>query len=79
MAAGFALLIAGAVLSVPGVPGPRILVILLGLWLLRDHFAWARKSLAWCKRRLARLRRSSGLRRRRVPVGVQSASDGAAD
>ena len=43
--AGFALLIIGGVLALPGVPGPGIPIILLGLLLLSDHFAWARRAL----------------------------------
>ena len=45
--AGCALLIAGAVLALPGIPGPGLVVILVGLWLLGDHFAWAKRALAW--------------------------------
>ena len=60
---GFALLIVGGVLAIPGVPGPGIPIILLGLWVLSDHFAWARRSLAWVKQRAARYRQTSGKRR----------------
>jgi hypothetical protein len=56
--AGFGLLILGAVLSLPGIPGPGLLVILAGLWMLSPHFTWARKALRWCKRKIVRLRRS---------------------
>jgi hypothetical protein len=54
--AGFGLLVIGVLLSIPGVPGPGILLILAGLWLLSDQFPWARRALAWGKDRLARLR-----------------------
>jgi hypothetical protein len=40
---GVILLVAGAVLSVPGVPGPGIVVIFLGLSLLAADFIWARR------------------------------------
>ena len=50
--AGFGLLIVGGLLCLPGVPGPGILLILLGLFLLSDHFVWARKPLEWCKKRI---------------------------
>jgi hypothetical protein len=55
--AGFVLLVIGGVLSIPGIPGPGIVLILVGLWLLRDHFSWARKALVWAKERIERLRR----------------------
>ena len=55
IAAGFALLIVGGILALPGVPGPGIVVMLLGLVLLSNHFEWARKALAWCKEKAARL------------------------
>ena len=55
LTAGFGLLIAGCVLALPGVPGPGIVLILLGLVLLSDHFAWARKALVWTKEKVARL------------------------
>lgn len=57
LTAGFGLLIVGCVLALPGVPGPGIVFILLGLVLLSDHFAWARRALAWTRQELARLRR----------------------
>jgi hypothetical protein len=56
--AGFALLIVGGVLALPGVPGPGIPIMLLGLVLLSDHFAWARKALAWLHERTAALRQN---------------------
>ncbi len=53
---GFFLLIAGLILSIPGVPGPGIAVILLGLIVLAEHFHWARRILDWTKQKFARLR-----------------------
>jgi hypothetical protein len=47
------LLAAGAILALPGVPGPGIPLILLGLLILSDHFAWAKKLLEWAKRKAA--------------------------
>jgi uncharacterized protein (TIGR02611 family) len=55
IAAGFALLIIGGVLAIPGVPGPGILIILLGLALLSNHFEWARRALAWCRKKWDRV------------------------
>jgi hypothetical protein len=54
--AGFLLLIVGVVLSLPGVPGPGILIVLLGLALLSRHFAWAESAIQWIKRNVARWR-----------------------
>ncbi len=56
IAGGFALLLVGGVLALPGVPGPGIAVILLGLWVLSDHFTWAKRSLAWVKQKTDRIR-----------------------
>ena len=46
---GFLLLFAGSILALPGVPGPGIVLILLGLLILSDHFVWANKLLQWVK------------------------------
>lgn len=56
LAAGFGLLIVGGVLALPGIPGPGILIMLAGLFLLSDHFVWARKALAWVRQTVARFR-----------------------
>jgi len=57
LVAGFVLLIIGGVLALPGVPGPGIPVILLGLWMLSGHFAWARRAMGWLQERTAGVRR----------------------
>jgi hypothetical protein len=49
LAAGFALLIAGSVLAIPGIPGPGVPIIVAGLVLLSDRFVWAGRSLAWLR------------------------------
>jgi hypothetical protein len=54
IASGFGLLIVGAVLALPGVPGPGIPLILLGLWILSGHFVWAQKTLAWARQKFAK-------------------------
>jgi uncharacterized protein (TIGR02611 family) len=54
--AGFLLLIVGGILALPGVPGPGIVVIILGLWLLSDHFDWAKRALTWAREKLERLK-----------------------
>jgi uncharacterized protein (TIGR02611 family) len=58
---GFLLLAVGLVLSIPGVPGPGIVVIILGLVILSDHFHWARRMLDWAKRKTEKVRKSIGL------------------
>lgn len=40
---GFTVLLFGALLTIPGVPGPGILVIVAGLALLGTEFLWARR------------------------------------
>jgi uncharacterized protein (TIGR02611 family) len=50
-ALGFVVLFTGLVLAIPGVPGPGIAVILLGLVILSAHFHWARRSVEWVKRK----------------------------
>lgn len=58
---GFVLLAAGFIMALPGVPGPGIAVMILGLAILSDHFHWARRLLDWAKRKAtetrARIRR----------------------
>lgn len=55
IASGFLLLGAGIVLSLPGVPGPGILLILSALFILSGHFEWAKNLLDWMKRKFRRL------------------------
>ena len=44
---GLVLMLGGAVLSVPGIPGPGILLVLGGLTLLGREFHWARRANEW--------------------------------
>lgn len=53
---GFALLGFGLILAIPGVPGPGIAVVILGLIILAEHFAWARHALHWAKTKAEQLR-----------------------
>jgi uncharacterized protein (TIGR02611 family) len=55
IALGFLLLAVGLILAIPGVPGPGIAVIILGLVILSGHFEWARRLLHWAKRKAASL------------------------
>jgi len=40
---GFTVLVFGGLLAIPGIPGPGILIIILGLAILATEFIWARK------------------------------------
>jgi len=45
------LIVIGVVLSIPGVPGPGILVILIGVFVLLPESRWLRKKYAALKQR----------------------------
>jgi len=45
----------GLLLSVPGVPGPGILVILIGIFVLLPESRWLRKKYAALKQRYPRI------------------------
>ena len=53
--AGIVLLVAGVVLALPMVPGPGIVVVLLGLGLLSHEFEWARRLRDWAHREFNRV------------------------
>jgi hypothetical protein len=53
---GFLLLAAGLILSLPGVPGPGIVVMIAGLVILSNHYEWARRLLDWAKEKAERMR-----------------------
>ncbi|MBI4875913.1 MAG: PGPGW domain-containing protein [Acidobacteria bacterium] len=53
---GFVVLLAGLILALPGVPGPGIVVMIVGLVILADHFHWARRTLDWAKRKAEQAR-----------------------
>ena len=46
---GIIVLLAGLFLSLPGIPGPGIVVIVLGLGILSSEFDWAKKLYARLK------------------------------
>ena len=54
-AVALALIVVGLVLSVPGIPGPGILVILIGIFVLLPESRWLRKKYAALKRRYPRI------------------------
>lgn len=43
VALGLALLVLGAILALPGIPGPGLLVVFGGLTVLGVEFEWARR------------------------------------
>lgn len=49
------LIVVGLVLSVPGVPGPGFLVILIGIFVLLPESRWLRKKYAALKHRYPRI------------------------
>jgi uncharacterized protein (TIGR02611 family) len=53
---GFFVLIVGLILALPGIPGPGIAIMIVGLIILSEHFQWAERLLAWAKAKAERLR-----------------------
>ncbi len=54
-AAALILIVVGLVLSVPGIPGPGLLIILIGVFVLLPESRWLRKKYAALKRRYPRI------------------------
>jgi len=52
---GLILTLGGAVLSLPGVPGPGLLLVFGGLALLGREFHWARRANEWLLERGKRI------------------------
>lgn len=52
---GFFLIAIGLVLSLPGVPGPGLAIVFLGLVVLSDHYHWAKRMTDWVQRKWARI------------------------
>src|SRR5262245_45890592 len=50
-AVALTLIVVGLVLSIPGIPGPGILVLLIGVFVLLPESRWLRKKYAALKRR----------------------------
>ena len=63
--AGFVVMIVGALLALPGIPGPGVLVIIGGLAILATEYVWAQRALEAMKARAARAAQKV---RRRKPV-----------
>lgn len=54
-AAALALIVLGLVLSIPGVPGPGLLIVLVGVFVLLPESRWLRKKFVALKRRYPKL------------------------
>ncbi len=52
---GFVLIAVGLVLAIPGVPGPGLAIVFLGLMVLSRHYHWARRATEWVKRKWAKV------------------------
>lgn len=52
---GWLLILAGLVLAIPGVPGPGLLIALVGLLILASEYKWAKRLLVRFRRRFPRL------------------------
>jgi hypothetical protein len=52
---GSILIGAGAILSLPLVPGPGLLLVVFGLGFLSHEFEWARRLRSWAHREFDRL------------------------
>ena len=64
IASGFLLILAGLLLSLPGVPGPGFVLVFLGLVLLSEHFHWAKRTCEWAKRKAAQAKEKALASRR---------------
>lgn len=64
-AAGFALIVLGAIMMVT--PGPGLLVIIAGLAILATQYAWAERALDAARARAAKAKEAALRRSRRAP------------
>jgi hypothetical protein len=61
-----ALIVVGLALSIPGIPGPGLLIALVGLFVLMPESRWLRKKYVRLARRYPRLFRFAEARRARA-------------
>jgi UPF0716 family protein affecting phage T7 exclusion len=54
-AAALILIMVGLMLSIPGVPGPGLLIVLIGVFVLLPESRWLRKKYAALKQRYPRV------------------------
>jgi uncharacterized protein (TIGR02611 family) len=59
---GTSVVLIGLIMALPGVPGPGIVVIPLGLAILAIEFVWARRLLRYVRRRIDELVRRDAAR-----------------
>jgi len=62
---GFLLILVGLLLAIPGIPGPGLALVALGLLLLSDQFPWARRILEWVRQKFRAVREKLKRRDRR--------------
>jgi uncharacterized protein (TIGR02611 family) len=66
---GFVLVVAGILLSLPGIPGPGIAIALGGLALWATEFEWAERRLEWAKDKFEGAARRAGVDPKRAAIG----------
>jgi uncharacterized protein (TIGR02611 family) len=52
---GWVLIVVGLVLALPGVPGPGLLIAMVGLLILASEYQWAKRLVERFRRRFPRL------------------------
>jgi uncharacterized protein (TIGR02611 family) len=67
---GFAVIVAGVLLSLPGIPGPGVLIVLAGLGILATEFEWAERWLERAKAKFDAAARRAGVDPKRAAVGA---------
>jgi hypothetical protein len=65
-AVALTLIVIGLALSIPGVPGPGLLIVLIGVFVLLPESRWLRKKYVALKRRYPRLFSPLEVRRARA-------------
>ena len=72
--AGFALLVAGAIMMVT--PGPGLIVIIAGLAVLATQYAWAERALDAARERAAKAKEAALRKGRRTGTAPTGSGDG---
>jgi uncharacterized protein (TIGR02611 family) len=68
--AGFAVIVAGVILALPGVPGPGFLLVLAGLGILATEFEWAERWLHRARVRFDAAARRAGVDPKKARLGA---------
>ncbi len=66
--AGFAMVVAGLLLSLPLVPGPGLLLVIAGLALLATEFSWAERWLHTARTRFETASRKAGVEPKQAAI-----------